>query len=64
MRRREFIALFGGTAAVAVALPARAQKPSWPTVGFLVSASAAGYEAVMGPVLKGLGEADAQTGFL
>jgi len=54
MRRREFI-LGGATAALP--LTVRAQPASPPTVGFLVSASAAGYARAVGPVLKGLGEA-------
>jgi putative ABC transport system substrate-binding protein len=57
MKRREFISLLGGTTAAVLAPPVRAQQPSRPTVGFLVSASAAGYQATMGPILKGLGEA-------
>jgi putative tryptophan/tyrosine transport system substrate-binding protein len=53
--RRAFIAsAFGG--AVAWPLAAKAQQSS-PTVGFLVSASAAGYGPVMGPILKGLSDA-------
>ena len=58
MRRRDFITLLGNTvAAIASPLAARAQQSSAPTVGFLVSASAAGYERVMGPILKGLEQA-------
>ena len=53
MRRREFI--LGGTAAV-LPLTVRAQPASLPTIGFLISASAAGYAPVLGPILKGLGE--------
>jgi putative ABC transport system substrate-binding protein len=56
MRRRDFIALIGGAAAT-WPLAAQAQQSSAPTVGFLVSASAAGYERVMGPILKGLEQA-------
>ena len=53
--RRAFVAAFGG--AVAWSFTAKAQQSSVPTVGFLVSASAAGYGAVMGPILKGLSNA-------
>ena len=53
MRRREFI--LGGTAAV-LPLTVRAQPASLPTIGFLISASAAGYPPVLAPILKGLGE--------
>jgi ABC-type uncharacterized transport system substrate-binding protein len=56
MKRRKFITLLGG-ATVAWPLSVRAQQPAMPTAGFLISASAAGYEAVMGPILKVLGEA-------
>ena len=55
MRRREFIALIGGAAAVRP-LAARAQQPAMPVVGCLISASQAGYEGLMDPVLKGLAE--------
>jgi putative tryptophan/tyrosine transport system substrate-binding protein len=55
IRRRELLAALGG--AVAWPLAAMAQQPSAPTVGFLVSASAVGYGLVMGPIMKGLGEA-------
>ena len=56
MERREFIRLLGGTVA-AWPLAARGQQSSAPTVGFLISASAIGYERVIGPVLEGLAEA-------
>ncbi len=56
MRRRDFIKA-GAWAAAAWPLVGRAQQPSRPTAGFLVSASAAGYETTMGPILKGLAEA-------
>jgi len=55
MRRREFIALIGGAAA-AWPLAVRAQQPKMPVVGCLISASQAGYEGLMDPVLKGLAE--------
>ena len=53
--RRAFFGAVGG--AVAWPLAARGQQSSVPTIGFLVSASAAGYGSVMGPILKGLSEA-------
>ena len=56
MERREFITLLSGAAAI-WPLAARGQQSSAPTVGFLISASAIGYERVIGPVLEGLAEA-------
>jgi putative tryptophan/tyrosine transport system substrate-binding protein len=53
MRRREFIAALGGAAA----RPLVGRAQSMPTVGFLISASQAGYGSVMGPILNGLAEA-------
>jgi ABC-type uncharacterized transport system substrate-binding protein len=56
MRRREFISLIGGAAAV-WPLVARAQQPALPVIGFVNSASRQGYEPQVAAFLKGLGEA-------
>jgi putative tryptophan/tyrosine transport system substrate-binding protein len=58
MIRREFIAGLGG--AVAWPLPARAQQPVMPVVGFLFSSTS---EAV-GPYIAGLTAGLAQTGYV
>jgi len=55
MRRREFIALVGSTAA-AWPLAVRAQQPAMPVIGFLNVAFAAGYPGPLSAFLKGLGE--------
>jgi putative ABC transport system substrate-binding protein len=54
IRRRELIALLGGAAALPVA--ARAQQPAVPVVGFLNSASQAGYASMAAAFKRGLGE--------
>jgi putative tryptophan/tyrosine transport system substrate-binding protein len=56
MRRREFIGLVGGAAAT-WPLPARAQQPAMPGVGYLSPQSADDdYKNVTAPFLQGLKE--------
>jgi putative ABC transport system substrate-binding protein len=55
MRRREFIALFGSTAA-AWPLAAYAQQPALPVVGLLRTTTAASFTPIVGELRKGLSE--------
>ena len=60
MRRREFIALLGGSAATAWPLAPRAQQPTIPVLGFLNVASPQTYARQLSAFQKGLEE----TGFV
>jgi putative ABC transport system substrate-binding protein len=56
MRRRDFISLLGSVCA-GWPFAARAQQRDTAVIGFLVSASAEGYAAVIGPIREGLKQA-------
>jgi putative ABC transport system substrate-binding protein len=56
VRRRQFIALIG-VAAATWPLPARAQQPAVPVVGFLRNTPSASFEHIVNALRRGLAEA-------
>jgi ABC-type uncharacterized transport system substrate-binding protein len=56
MRRREFIALLGAAAAATWPLPADAQQPAMPVIGFVSSGSPGPYQHLVAGFLLGLKE--------
>jgi putative tryptophan/tyrosine transport system substrate-binding protein len=63
MRRRDFIAMFGGTAAsVTWSVAAPAQQPSTPVIGFLSSLSAAALSGPVAAFRQGLASAGYEEG--
>src|SRR5580692_10610335 len=55
MRRREFIALFGGAAAT-WPLPAHSQQPAMPSVGFLADGTPGGFAPRLAAFKQGLAD--------
>jgi putative ABC transport system substrate-binding protein len=56
MKRREFITLFGGTAAAAWPIAARAQQPAMPVVGVLSPRSPAVDAPLIAVIRQGLND--------
>ena len=57
MRRRDFIKVIGGTAAVAWPIAARAQQPKMPVIGFLSSLTISDRPRILAPFHQGVNEA-------